>query len=194
MIMVDWLMENLIVERIYWYLAIPFTALLVLQLIATFLGIGGDDGDDFGDDGDSEPTFKVFTIKNFITFFAVFGWSGITFTQSGLGNLSVIIISTLLGIIVLLIVSGLFYFITKLTDNGTMNVKRAIGVTGEVYLPIPANRNGVGKINITFQGSFRELDAMTDSDKKLPRGTIVVVRDVVNGSILLVEKTKKGEM
>ena len=192
--MVDWLIEILDFERIYWYLAVPFTVLLVLQLIATFLGIGGDDGDDFNDDGDSEPTFKVFTIKNFITFFAVFGWSGITFSQTGLGQFSVIIISTLLGIIVLLIVSALFYFITKLTDNGTMNIQRAIGVTGEVYLPIPANRNGVGKINITFQGSFRELDAMTDSDKKLPRGTIVVVRDVVNGNILLVDKMKKGDV
>lgn len=191
--MVDWLIEVLDFQRVYWYLAVPFTVLLVLQLLATFLGIGGDDGDDdMGDDG--EHTFKVFTIKNFITFFAVFGWSGITFSQTGLGQFSVIVISTLLGVIVLLIVSALFYFITKLTDNGTMNFQRAIGVTGEVYLPIPANRNGVGKINITFQGSFKELDAMTDSDKKLPRGTIVVVRDVVNGNILLVEKMKKGDV
>lgn len=190
--MIDWLVEVLDFESIYWYLAIPFTVLLVLQLIATFLGFGGDDGDDGGDDGD--PSFKVFTIKNFITFFAVFGWSGITFSQTGLRQFTVIVISTLLGIIVLLIVSALFYFITKLTDNGTMNIQRAVGVTGEVYLPIPANRNGVGKVNVTFQGSFRELEAMTDSDKKLPRGTIVVVKDVINNSILLVEKIKKGDV
>lgn len=191
--MLEWLTEVLVFEKIYWYLAIPFTALLIIQLIATFFGFGEDAGDDFGEDGDSEPGFKVFTVKNFITFFAVFGWSGVTFSQTSLGQFPIIIISTLLGVAVLLVVSALFYSVTKLASNGTMNIQKAVGLHGEVYLPIPGNRNGVGKINITFQGNFRELDAMTDSDKKLQRGTIVVVKEVINNNILLVEKIKKGD-
>ncbi|MCC5910004.1 MAG: hypothetical protein JJT76_06155 [Clostridiaceae bacterium] len=199
--MIDWLTEVLVFDRIYWYLAIPFTVLLVIQLIATFVGFGGDgdfdsgeDGLDVGDDGDFEPGFKIFTVRNLITFFAVFGWSGITFSHAGLGQFATITLSTILGIIVLLIVSALFYFITKLADSGTMNIQRSKGATGEVYLPIPAKGNGVGKVSITFQGSFRELDAMTDEEEVISRGTMIVVKDVINNSILLVEKINKGDV
>lgn len=199
--MIDWFTETLVFENIYWYLAIPFTVLLVIQLIATLVGFGGDsdfdggeDALDIGDDGDFEPGFNIFTVRNFITFFAVFGWAGITFSHSGLGRLMTIILSTILGIVMLLIVSALFYSITKLADSGTMNIKRATGTTGEVYLSIPAKRSGVGKVNITFQGSFRELEAMTDEDEKIPRGTIITVKEVINNRILLVEKNHREDI
>lgn len=191
--MIDWLGEVLVFDRIYWYLAIPFTVLLVIQLIGTFAGFGGEGELDVGDDGDMDAGFHIFTVRNFITFFAVFGWAGITFSHSGLGHLTTVVLSTILGVVVLLIVSALFYFVTKLAYSGTMNIQGAIGTTGEVYLPIPGNRSGVGKVNITFQGSFRELDAMTDESRKIPRGAIITVKDVISNSILLVEKTNKGE-
>ncbi|MDR5659074.1 hypothetical protein RH915_06190 [Serpentinicella sp. ANB-PHB4] len=198
--MIDWLNEALVFDKVYWYLAIPFTVLLLIQLLSTFLGFGGEGGFDsveesvdIGDDGDFEPGFEIFTVRNFITFFAVFGWSGITFSHSGLGNFATIVLSTMLAIIVLLIVSSLFYFITKLADSGTMNLQRAKGVIGEVYLSIPGNRKGMGKVNITLQGSLRELDAMTDNKKDISTGSIVRVEDVISNSILLVEKINKGE-
>ncbi|WP_129595783.1 hypothetical protein [Anaerophilus nitritogenes] len=199
--MIDRLTELLVFDKIYWYLAIPFTVLLVIQLIGTFAGFGsegdfdgGEDGIDIGEDGDFESSFQVFTVKNFITFFAVFGWAGLTFSYAGLGQFATILLSTILGVVVLLIVSALFYFITKLSDNGTMNIQRAKGVTGEVYLPIPPKRNGVGKVSITFQGSFKELDAMTDEEDVIKTGTMIVVKDIIGNSILLVEKINKGDM
>ena len=194
--LVEWLTEVLVFERVYWYLAIPFTVLLIIQLIATFAGLGGDsDGDvDLDDGGDFEPGFRIFTVRNFITFFAVFGWSGITFSHSGLGQTATILVSSVIGVLVLLVVSALFYSITRLASSGTMNIQNAVGVTGEVYLPIPASRNGMGKISITFQGSFREMDAMTDGDKKIPRGAVVKVKGIVSSSILLVEKIQKGDV
>ncbi|MEN1760968.1 hypothetical protein AAIG11_10805 [Anoxynatronum sibiricum] len=198
--MIDWLTEVLAFDRIYWYLAIPFTVLLAIQLVATFVGIGGEggfdggeDGLDLGEDGDFEPGFQLFTVRNFITFFAVFGWAGITFSNAGLGQFATILLSTILGIIVLLIVSALFYFITKLADSGTMDIQRAKGVTGEVYLRIPAKRKGMGKVSIKLQGSIRELDAMTDEDDVITTGNIIVVKDVISNSILLVEIMNKED-
>ncbi|WP_053955009.1 hypothetical protein [Inediibacterium massiliense] len=199
--MIDQLTQMLVFDKIYWYLAIPFTVLLVIQLIGTFAGIGseddfdsGEDGLDIGEDGDCESGFQVFTIKNFITFFSVFGWAGLTFSHAGLGQFTTIVLSTILGIFILFIVSSLFYFTTKLTDNGTMNMQRAKGVTGEVYIPIPPKRNGVGKVNVTFEGAFRELDAMTDEEDVVPTGTMIVVKDIIGNSILLVEKVNKGDV
>lgn len=199
--MIDSFAETLILDRIYWYLAIPFSVLLVIQLIATFAGLGGETDFEIGDsdmdiditeDGDSKSGLQFFTVRNFIAFFAVFGWSGITFSHAGLGQFTTILLSTVLGTVILLIVSALFYSISKLTHSGTMNIQKAKGATGEVYLPIPPRKKGVGKVSITFQSSLRELDAMTDEEEIIPRGTMVVVTDIISNSVLLVKKLNRG--
>jgi len=195
-------------ERVFWYLAIPSSVLFLIQMVMTFAGLGGDNGDGgvdaeggFDADGDidtdggdfdegadlMESPFRVFTVRNIIIFFAVFGWSGITLYNAGIGPIVTVMISAILGIIVMLVVAGLFYFITRLAQNGTMNPQNAKGLKGEVYLPIPANRGGVGKIHITFQGALREMDAVTEG-KTIPRGAIVEVVDVLSNNILLVKK------
>ncbi|AKL94203.1 hypothetical protein CACET_c06930 [Clostridium aceticum] len=198
--MIAWLSEVLVLEQIYWYLAIPFTVLFIIQLVATFLGLGDGDGIegveeglDLDSDLEFESSLNLFTIRNFITFFTVFGWSGITFSNAGMGTFSTLLLSTILGIIVMLIVSVLFYFTMKLTHNGNMQIEYAKGATCQVYIRIPAKRNGTGKVSITLQDTFRELDAMTDEEEAIPTGTVVQVKDVLSNSILLVEKITRGD-
>lgn len=198
--MIDWLSELIVLERIYWYLAIPFTVLFVIQLASTFMGLdsvdgaeGIEEGLDIEDDFEPGSTFNLFTVKNFITFFTVFGWSGITFSNYGMGSFNTLLVSTMLGIVVMLIVSSLFYFAMKLTYNGTMKIEDAKGLAGKVYIPIPAKRAGVGKINITIQNSFKELEAITDDENSISTGTVVKVTDIVSDRILLVEKITKGD-
>ncbi|OPJ56239.1 NfeD family protein [Alkalithermobacter paradoxus] len=190
--MIDWLKEILVFEKIYWYLAIPFTILLIIQLLFSFSDLDSDEDFDIEDDSNCQPVLKLFTVKNLITFFAVFGWSGITLSSAGLTQFATILISTIIAVLVLLLVSALFYFISKLAANGTMDIQKAKGSTGEVYLRIPPKRSGIGKVNIKLQGSFRELDAITD-DEELPRGTIVMVKGVIN-NVLLVEKINEEDM
>ena len=84
------------------------------------------------------------------------------------------------------IVAGLFYSMLKLTESGTIDLKNAIGLTGEAYIPIPENKSGVGKIQITIQDSLREIEAMT-SGETISTGTFVKVIGIIN-NILIVEK------
>ena len=67
-----------------------------------------------------------------------------------------------------------------------MIIENAVGNTGEVYLRIPANREGHGKIQVEIQGTLREMDALTDDEKELPTGSIAQVLEIVNNQILLV--------
>lgn len=183
-------------ERVLWYIAVPATALFLIQAVMTFTGLGGAEGDADGDaagdggeesgDGDGSA-FRIFTVRNLIIFFAVFGWCGITLYNSGAGELVTVLVSILLGITIMILVAGLFYAITRLTQSGTMNPRNALGQYGEVYIPIPAHRSGAGKIQITLQGAMREMDAVTEG-KMLPRGTVVKVVDVLNNNVLLVQK------
>ena len=69
-----------------------------------------------------------------------------------------------------------------------MKIKNAIGVVGEVYLPIGAKRSKMGKIQIKVQGSLRELEAITDAEVELSTTTLIKVIGVVSSELLLVEK------
>ena len=87
--------------------------------------------------------------------------------------------------------ASLFYFISKLTDSGTLNYRNAIDAVGEVYLPIGPDRSKMGKVTVSVQGTMRELDALTDSLTQLESGTIIKVVDVTSNGILIVDQTRK---
>jgi hypothetical protein len=88
----------------------------------------------------------------------------------------------------MLIMASLFYFMSKLAENGTLKMKNAIGKLGEVYLVIPASRKGFGKVQLSVQGSVRTLDAMTDEPENIPTFSIIEVIDVIDDNILIVKK------
>ena len=91
----------------------------------------------------------------------------------------------------MVLTSLLFYWMGKMAESGTLRIKNAIGVVGEVYLPIGANRSEIGKIQIKVQGSLRELEAITDNNEELKTNTIIKVLEVVSDELLLVEKLSK---
>lgn len=179
-------------QKVYWCLAIPFSLLLIIQLIITFAGGDADaDIDSDIDDhhhADEGGEFQIFTIKNFIVFFTVLGWGGLGFLEIGMSGWLSMVLASVIGFIAMLIMATILYFMSKLVDSGTLKVKNAIGRNGEVYLRIPANKNGMGKVSITVQGGLRELDAITTDAQDIPSGSLVMVVDVINGNILLVTK------
>lgn len=195
MILLDfssWWAEKTTFEQVYWLIAIPSSLALLVTLIMTFVGgdfeDGGVDEDIAGDDG---AGFQFFTLKNLIGFFTLFAWSGLACIK---GNMSVpvtIIISSVCGLIMMTLMASIFFFMSKLTDDGTLKMANAVNRIGEIYLPVMANRGNIGKIQINIQDSVRTLQAMTDDEEDLPFGAVVTVIEVINGNILLVTKVKK---
>lgn len=180
-------------QKIYWGLAIPSSILLIILLISTLIGADSDlDLDDA--DGDIESDggmgFQFFSLKNIIGFFTIFSWMGIACLDSGMSNKYSIAASIVAGLLMMLVMASIFYFMGKLSDSGTLSLKNAIGKTGDVYLTIPAKRGGFGKVNINVQGSYRELKGLSDDDEDLTQGTIVKVLEVIDENILLVQKSK----
>lgn len=179
-------------EQIFWALAIPATLIFLVLIVLTIFG--GDTETDVDTDtdaniadGDTIP-FQFISLKNIVAFFTVFGWSGIAFIQAGLAYWLVILLSVLCGLLMMFLMASLFYFMSKLAENGTLKMKNAIGKLGEVYLVIPAKRGGMGKVQLNVQGSMRTLDAITDDLEKIPTSSIIQVLDVIDDQILLVKK------
>lgn len=191
--MLDWFSNLEFFPKLYWTIALLGSVIFTVVLIMTFLG---GDTDDIGDvdaeiDGDTGIGFQFLSFKNLVGFFTIFGWSGIACIDAGLSMPTTIIISVLSGLIMMTIMAALFYFMSKLTDSGTLNYKNAIDAIGEVYLPIGKDRSKIGKVSIRVQSTVRELDALTDSLTDLKTGAIIKVVDVTESGILIVDKTRK---
>lgn len=181
-------------EQTYWIIALIGSAAFLVIFILTFIG-GGDadmeaDGADFDAD-DGGVGFQFFTFKNIIAFFTIFGWSGVTCIDNNLSTGTTLVISTIAGLLMMVLTSLLFYWMHKLAESGTLQIKNAVGVIGEVYLPIGAKRSKMGKVQIKVQGSLRELEAITDEPEELKTGSMVKVTEIVSAEILLVEKLSK---
>ena len=191
--MADWFSNLEFLSKVYWLVAIIGSLIFTVVMIMAFTG---GDADDIGDvdsdmDADAGAGFQFITFKNLVGFFTIFGWSGIACIDAGLSTPITIVISVISGLLMMVIMAALFFFISKLTDSGTLNYKNAIDAIGEVYLTIGADRSKMGKVTVSVQGTMRELDALTDSLTELKSGTIIKVVDVTSNGILIVDQTRK---
>jgi len=178
-------------ELTFWITAMVGTSIFVLLLILSFFGVDSEADVDTDIDADVGIGIQFFTFKNVMAFFTLFGWTGIVCLDNGYTTGTSITIATIAGVAMMLLLSFIFLWISKLAESGTLKITNAIGEVGEVYLSVGANRSKIGKITIDVQGSKRELSALTDSETDLKQGDVIKVTEVVSGEILLIEKLSK---
>lgn len=192
-------------EKVLWCIAIPFSILTVLQVILEMLG-AADHGADTADGGtdmdfDSADTdlmdghvhghdispFNMFTVKGFIIFFTAFGWISLAAHRAGVPAFFASLIGAVVGIACMALFAWIFRLLHSLSEEGNLQMKNAMAKKGTVYLKIPAERSGKGKVTVTVQGASREFPAMTDGDE-IPTGRPIQVIDVLGDNTLLVAK------
>lgn len=186
----EWWEGLSIALKIYWALAIPFSLFFLLQVVWSFIG-GGDIPDDTPDAdiaGDTGVPFQFLTLKNLIAFFTIFAWAGIAASDSGLSEMNALIVATVAGLVMMLIMASLFYFMARANADGTMKIQKAVGNTGEVYLTIKKKREAVGQVQINVQKSLRTLDAITDDEEDIPTGKMITVKSVLNNILIVTAK------
>ncbi|MBU0487831.1 MAG: hypothetical protein KKA07_16435 [Bacteroidetes bacterium] len=192
--MSDWWSALTALEKIYWGFAIPSSLAFLIILLMTFIGGDSDHDMDGGADSDVAADhgagFQFFTIKNLVGFFTIFAWTGLACISAGYSTPVVLIVSIVSGTAMMVAMAAIFYFISKLAETGNLNIRNSIGNIAEVYLPIPATRNGFGKVHLKVQGTFQELEAVTDEETDIPTGSVVVVTDVTTNDLLIVKRSK----
>jgi len=176
--------------KIMWGIAIPVSIVFIIQMVMTFLGMG-DHGELSGDadvDADMQLPFQFFTFRNFVNFFLGFSWAGISLYEAFDNKAWLTLLSVFVGLLLVTIVMALLYALSKAIQSGNIDINNAVGKTATVYFPIPATGKGKGKIQLSIQQAVREYDAICQMEETLSTGTIVRIKEVVDGQTLLVEK------
>ncbi len=135
-----------------------------------------------------EVGLRLFTIRGFLSFFSIGGWTVIVMIQSGIPPWISLIVGLLAGLATMFLIAKILQLSMRVQSSGNINLRNAIGAAAEVYLTIPANNQGKGKVSVVVQERLREFDAVTFESEKLPTGTGVRVVDMIASDVLVVEK------
>lgn len=173
----------------FWYVAIPTSIIFIIQTIITFSGLDIGDGfdTDFHGDVHGGDDFQLFSLRNLINFLLGFSWTGISFyTTIGDKPIFLIITAFVVGVLFVVLFFLVIKQVQKLAEDNSFKITNTLNKTAEVYLTIPENKKGKGKIMISVHGAFHELEAMTENER-IQSGAIVKVVKIENNNILIVE-------
>ena len=175
--------------KTFWFIAIPTSLVFIIQTIMTFMGADATDGVDADFDSNLHGTdapFQLFSLRNLINFLLGFSWAGISFYNSISSPALLIGLSFLVGVAFVLLFFAIIRQVQKLAEDNSFKLSNTLNKTAEVYLSIPANKSGKGKVMVSVNGAFHELEAMTENGL-IPTGSVVKIVKIINENILIVE-------
>ena len=182
-------------HAIYKYSAIVGCTLVLLQVILQVVGLAGDtdiDGEHgdmdhaHGTDGHGNLFFGILSFKALCAFAGIFGLTGLATDDSDMGTSARAALATGAGFVGMLFVAWMMRSIARLQASGTVKVQNAVGRTGTVYLTIPAENKGSGKVTVEIQGRSMEFPAVT-AGEEIRTGVRVTVTAVEGDETLRVQ-------
>lgn len=141
--------------------------------------------------GRASGELRWFTLLGVLSFLAITGWAGLALIEAALPAVLAIGVALGLGVLAMYLCAVVMRSFKRMGAQGNLNVVNARGMFAEAYMPIPAHRAGIGKVTLTMQGRFVELDAVTDDGKDIPTGARVVVMGEVDSGTVLVRAARK---
>ena len=191
--MTEWWTSLDLFMKILWSIAIATSLIFIIETILTFIGIDHEIDADFDTSMDggfeSEPSMNLYTFRNLVNFLLGMSWTAILLKEKIVSTALLMVIAVAVGVMLVAAVMYMFKWLSKMQQSGNIEVyKCAVGCIGKVYLTIPAQRKGAGKVQITINEAVREYDALTDSENELKTGASIKVIEVLDSSTLLVEE------
>jgi hypothetical protein len=180
---------------IYLIAAAVGCTVLAVQVVLQLIGLGGDEVGDFdhagdvdhagdlahADAGESNIFFGVLSFKTLTAFVAFFGLAGLASQEMGINNAALtVFISMIAGLCAGAVVVVLMRLLVGLQSSGTVRLDDAVGLTAKVYLRVPGNMKGQGKITVQLGGRDLELSAVTPGEE-IPTGAVVEVTRKLEG-------------
>jgi membrane protein implicated in regulation of membrane protease activity len=185
------------VEIFFLICALAGGLFVLLKFIMQFSGLDHDTSSsdmDMGGHGmeahhaDSDIGFKFLSLHGITSFMMMFGLVGLAlYRQSQMGVFISMVGAIASGVASVWIIGKLFMLTVKMKSSGTISIESTVGAQGKVYLTIPKEGSGSGRVLINVRNSLREYDAITQESESLSTGTPVRVV-WVDGNMLVVER------
>lgn len=188
--MLDWLnglTEDFQMRSIYLVCAVIGGSIMSLQLI--LLMFGGDvdadtDVDHIDHGGDGFGFISIRSVAGFLTFFGLTGMYGQA--EHWAAGMTVGV-AFLIGLVMMFAVALLMSLQKKMYSEGNVDPQNAVGQAAKVYLRIPGERQGKGKITVIVQGRSLEFEATTPGPE-IPTGAEVRVLRMTTAGAFEVER------
>jgi len=168
---------NPTVDTLFLVCALLGGALLILQVLLGVLGFDGHHAGDFHGEAAAAEGLELVSIRALSAGLVFFGLTGLTLAARGWIFWLVLPVALGVGFAAVVGVAVAMRALLRLESDGTVSIESAIGEAGTVYLGIPGERAGRGKVTLLLQGRTVEYQAV--SRVPLPTGAAVVVVDVV---------------
>ena len=136
---------------------------------------------------------RLFTVRGIMAFLMMGSWVGFLLSRAGIHEVIATVCAFVSGVIALIFMAKLMQILMGLQEDGTIKVKNTLGQIGQVYIRIPGEEKGKGKVNVTIQEKLCEFDAVTEKSETIKTGEMVYITDVRAGNVLVVEKVEEKE-
>ena len=147
----------------------------------------GDGAFEDASDGGSH-FLRALSLRSLSAAVAFFGLGGRGAQELGASEPVALVIALVCGSFAMWLVYILMKSLTRFNQNGAIVAGTEINAEGVVNLRVPANRAGMGKVEIVQQGRTMEYDALTDDPDELTSGTPIIVVRAITPSQMLVTK------
>jgi membrane protein implicated in regulation of membrane protease activity len=181
-------------HQFFLYCAVGGAVLFVVQIVLSLLGAGDADAD-FGPDHaatghtSADTAFKILSIQGLTAFFAMFGLVGLALLdETGTSAPLALAGGAVGGTLTTFVIARIFRAAKKLEVSGTLDMQKAVGETGTVYLRIAPDKPG--KVTVSVSGRLLTLDAVCSAET-LDTGTEIVVERVLSDGSLSVVRLPK---
>jgi len=209
-------------QQVSFVIATTATSIMILMIILMLIGMDsaegfhGDVGFDFdgsldGMDGidsidgvhdmdvfNSDSFFsigglRIVTIRTVLAFFSIGFWMMFALDGS-VASWLVIVLGLVSGIAAAVGMALAMKSIYRLESSGNLDYHSAIGKSAIVYIRIPKNMSGHGKVFLNHQGRLNEVDAMTKEPEDITAKNEVVIVGLQDDSTLLVKRSVEEEI
>ena len=177
--MFNWFDLLLPLDRFFLLAALAGTMGVGLRLLTQFLGLGGEAQDGGGELGDGEhhvgDGFKIISFHGLSAFLMMFGLVGFAVNRglSPAASAVSVLSGLAAGVFSVWLITKLFNLAYRLQSVGNLDINKAAGCGGTVYLQIP--KGGTGRVVINVCGRQREMDAVHADGEAVATGTKIVV-------------------
>jgi membrane protein implicated in regulation of membrane protease activity len=186
---IEWWTDLTPASQFFWTVAVFATVMQFFMLLGVMVGGAPDldHGADFSDAStDVASGIKLVSMRVIIAFGIGFGWAGVLALREGWPLWQATLAALSSGLVFMGLVYGAMRLLFSMRDDGTLDYRNALGLTGKVYVTIPARRGGVGQIELMIQGRLITAQAVSDGEVALHQNDFVKVTAVEGQTTLVV--------